>query len=273
MGDTTTIWRTHARSGATPPENYERYFVPVLGRPFGVDLVRAAALRPGERVLDVGCGTGLLARLAAPEVGPDARVTGVDVNAGMLAVARRIAEAEGLAIEWHEAGAEAIPLPDEAFDVVLCQMALQFVEDRPAAVSEMRRVLVPGGRALVNLPRPNSLLEAFGDALAAHAGEEAAGFVRAVFSLSEPDRIEGLLREAGFREVDVREERKEIRLPPAGAFLWQYAHSTPLAGLLAGLGEDGRRALEEEIVARWRPWSEDGAVTYRQAILVGRAVR
>ncbi|HUG37602.1 MAG TPA: methyltransferase domain-containing protein, partial [Candidatus Limnocylindrales bacterium] len=73
--------------GTNPAENYERFFVPAIGRPLAVDLVREADLRPGERVLDAACGTGVVARLAAAEVGPDGEVAGLDVNPGMLAVA------------------------------------------------------------------------------------------------------------------------------------------------------------------------------------------
>ena len=98
-------------SAAAPPVNYEQYFVPVIGLPVARALIRVAALRPGERVLDVGCGTGVAARLAAAQVGPDGSVAGLDPNPGMLAVAGAAAPAE-LGIEWHQAGAEAMPLPD-----------------------------------------------------------------------------------------------------------------------------------------------------------------
>src|SRR3546814_6159009 len=80
-----------------------------------------AALREGERVLDVACGTGVVTRLASEQVGATGAVSGLDVNPGMLAVARA-ATPEGMSIEWHEANAEAMPLPDASFDVVLCQL-------------------------------------------------------------------------------------------------------------------------------------------------------
>lgn len=112
----------------------------------------------------------------------------------MLAVARATAP-EGVPIRWYETGAEGMPLPDEAFDVVLCQPSLQLMSDRAAALRELRRVLAPGGRALVNLPRPNPLFDILDDALARRAGEEAAGFVCAVFSLNRADAVEEPLRD------------------------------------------------------------------------------
>lgn len=271
MPNGSTIWRAHAESGATPPENYERYFVPAIGRPLAVDLVEEAELRPGERVLDVACGTGVVARLAAERVGGPNAVAGLDVNSGMLAVARRTAAAAGAGIRWYETTAECIPLPDGAFDVAFCQLSLQFVEDKGAALREIRRVLAPAGRALISVPQPTPFFDVLDEALLRHAREEAAGFVRAVFSLDDPDRVERLCRDAGFDDVAVRAEKKTLRMPPAADFLWQYAHSTPLTGLLMPLEDARKDALERDVVEGWSPWSDDDGMTYDQGIIVATA--
>lgn len=134
-------------------ENYQHYFVPAIGAPAARGLVDAADLRPGERVLDVACGTGVVARLARERVGREGTVTGLDPNPAMLAVAAESTTAE-MAVEWHEAPAEAIPLPDDSFDVALCGMGLQFFTDKRAGLSEIRRVLVSGGRLVASLPGP-----------------------------------------------------------------------------------------------------------------------
>ena len=246
--------------GGTPPQNYERYFVPAIGAPLATDLVGLAALRPGERVLDVACGTGIVARLAARQVGDAGRVAGLDVNPGMLAVARAVTPSD-LRIEWHEASAEAMPLPDAAFDVVLCQMGLQFVQDRDAAVREMRRVLVRGGRLLLNVPGP--MPRAFtilAEALARHAGPEAAGFVGHVFSLHDEAEIRDLVGGAGFHGVAVQSDTLSLHLPPPEEFLWQYVHGTPLAGVVAPLDDERRDALQRDVVAGWREFVQDGAL-------------
>ena len=271
--NTTATWRAYARSGLTPPESYERYFVPCIARPFAEDLVAETALQPGERVLDVACGTGIVARLAAQHVGASGEVAGLDVNPEMLAVARATAAAEGAAIRWYETGAESIPLPDNAFDAVLCQLSLQFMTDKAAALQEMRRVLAPGGRLLVSVPPSAPLFDAFDEALAQHAGEEAAGFLRAVFSLYEPDRLRELFRQAGFDSVAVRLEKKTLRLPPAREFLWQYVHSTPLIGPMAKLDEGRKEALEHDLQMRWRPWARNGSTTYDQPMIVATGRR
>jgi ubiquinone/menaquinone biosynthesis C-methylase UbiE len=145
--------RFYETYGGSAPGNYERYFVPVIGAPLATDLIDIAGLRPGERVLDVACGTGIVARLAAERVGSTGTVTALDINPAMLAVARSVAS-PGMSIEWYESSAEAMPLPDEAFDVVLCQLGLQFFPDRLAALREMQRVLAPGGRLVICVVGP-----------------------------------------------------------------------------------------------------------------------
>lgn len=246
--------------GGNPPANYERFFVPAIGAPLAADLVRLAALRPGERVLDAACGTGVVARLASQHVGDTGTVAGLDVNPGMLAVARSVTT-PGMSIEWREASAEAMPLPDASLDVVLCQMGLQFMQDRRAALSEMRRVLAGGGRLVLNVPGPTPRpLAIMGEALARHVGAGAAGFVEHVFSLHDAEEIRNLVRGAGFRDVSVRSDNRELRLPPPEEFLWQYVHSTPLAGAVAEMDDERRRSLERDVVAKWQEFVEDSAL-------------
>jgi ubiquinone/menaquinone biosynthesis C-methylase UbiE len=256
--------------GGSAPENYQRYFVPVIGGPFAQDLIADAALRPGERVLDVACGTGVVARLAAERVGPTGTVAALDLNPAMLSVARSV-PATGVAIRWYETSAEALPLPNDAFDVVLCQLGLQFVSDKNAALKEMRRVLAPGGRVLVSTPPPNAFFDVLDEAVTRHVGPQAGAFVRMVFSLDDPGMIEQLFRDAGFADVNVRTYAKDLRLPEAREFLWQYVHCTPLTGMLARLDAAQISAFESEVVDRWARWSDAGGIKYTQGMNVCRA--
>jgi ubiquinone/menaquinone biosynthesis C-methylase UbiE len=236
-------------------ENYERFFVPAIGGPMAKDLIEAAALIPGERVLDVGCGTGVVTRTAAEKVRNTGAVAGLDVNPSMLAVARA-ATPQGVAIDWYEASAEAIPLPDDSFDVVLCQMSLQFMPGRLNALREMRRVLEPGGRLVLSVPGPTPpLFENFAAALAKHINPQAAPFVHAVFSLHDIDEIRQLASSAGFRQVNVSREMKALQLPSAENFMWEYIHSTPLVNAVAQGTDKQRLALEREVCERWQDFS------------------
>jgi ubiquinone/menaquinone biosynthesis C-methylase UbiE len=257
--------------GGNAPENYERYFVPVIGAPLAHDLVAAAAVRSGERVLDAACGTGIVARLAAEQVGRSGSVAGVDVNAAMLGVARSAAAAARVPIQWYETSVEAMPLPDEAFDVVLCQLGLQFVTDKVAALREMRRVLVPGGRVLVSVPTPTAFFTVLHDAVARQVGSSAATFVQMVFSLNDTGEIQQLFRRAGFADATMQRDTKLLRLPTAKDFLWQYIQSTPLAAKVSSLDDDRLAALERDVVSGWQAWMENGGLTYAQDIIVAAA--
>ena len=253
------------------PENYERYFVPAIGAPLANELVGMAGLRPGEHVLDVACGTGTVTRLALQRVGPAGTVVGLDINPGMLAVARS-ATPSGTSIEWHEASAEEMPLPDSSFDVVLCQMGLQFVPDKLAALREMHRVLKPGGRLILNVPGPTPrAFTSMGEALARHIGREASGFVNHVFSLHDTTELQTLIGSAGFRAANAQADTKQLRLPPPRDFFWQYVHSTPLAAVVAQANDASRASLEREIVGEWQEFVKNGGMVIQVRVVVATA--
>lgn len=165
-------------------EAYERYLVPIFFEPWAERLLAQAGVRSGERVLDVACGTGSVARRAAERAGPSGKVVGLDLNAGMLAVARRVSAAARPAIEWRQGDAAGLPFPEGSFDVVTCQQALQFFPDRPKALREMRRVLAPGGRAALAVLRGLRHSPAYApraDALEKHVAAEAGAMLRSIF--------------------------------------------------------------------------------------------
>lgn len=246
--------------GGSAPENYERYFVPSIGEPVARDLIRAAALRPGERVIDVACGTGVVTRLAAEALGAKATVAGLDVNAAMLAVARAVTPAD-VSIDWYETSAEAIPLPDDSFDVVLCQMGLQFIPDKLAALREMRRIVAPGGRLVLNVCGPTPKLFAImAEGLGKHIHPGCAQFPNMVFSLHDHDELRELFGRAGFSRIDIHAETKTLALPEARDFLWQYVRCTPLAVPVDAASHEQRAAAEREICARWTEFIVDGSL-------------
>jgi ubiquinone/menaquinone biosynthesis C-methylase UbiE len=257
--------------GDNAAENYQKYFVPVIGDPCALDLVNEAGLRPGQRVLDVACGTGIVARRAAELVGSDGSVSALDVNAAMLSVARSLPSE--IPIKWYETAAESVPLPDESFDVALCGLGLQFFSDKSAAPREMRRVLKPGGRVYISTPMPNAFFAVLDRAIARHVSEGASAFVHAVFSLDDPHEMEALLTGAGFASITTRPLTRTVQLPSAREFMWQYIYCTPLKALLPQSGNDQTEALERDVVAGWQPWVSGDGMRYEQSTLISGARR
>lgn len=257
----------------TAAENYQHFFVPAIGAPVADDLIAIAGLQPGERVLDVACGTGVVTRLAVERVGAAGSVTGLDINPGMLAVAASVTPSD-MSIDWQEANAESMPFSDSAFDVVLCQMGLQFVPGKLTALREMRRALETGGRAVISVPGPKPPLFAImTDALARHLGPEAASFGDLVFSMHDVDELKELTRSAGFRNVNVEAKLKTLRLPAPADFLWQYIHSTPIAEAVAQAGETKRAALERDVCIQWQAFEVDGSLSVQVGMTTATALK
>jgi SAM-dependent methyltransferase len=258
----------------TAAETYQRHFVPAIATPVSAGLLDAAGLQPGERVLDVACGTGLIARLAAERVGAAGSVAGVDIAPDMIDVARAAPAPTAPVIEWHVADAASLPVPDASVDVVLCQMGLMFMEDKLAALGEMRRVLVPGGRVAISTPGtiqpPFASME---QAIVDHIGPELGGFVQAVFSMHDPDAVAALLVEAGLADVAARQCTATLRLARPAEFLWQYVNLTPMAPFGAQAPADAQAAMERQVVEAWEPYVVGDGTPVSQPMVVATGRR
>ena len=242
--------------GGSAAEVYERLLVPVMLAPWAPKLIDLAEVRPGTLVLDVACGTGVVTRLAAERVGTAGRVVGLDINAAMLSVARGLPPVGGASVEWLEASALEMPLPDAAFDVVLCQHGLQQFPDRPAALREMRRVLAPEGRlALCVWSRIEASpgMAALAEALGRHVGAEAAANRRAPFALGDPVQLRALVEVAGFRDVAVHTVLDTARFPSPEALVAYQLGATPLS-TLGAVTEEAQRAVARDVRAALHPY-------------------
>src|SRR6266704_5318873 len=168
-------------------------------------LIEQAALQPSERVLDVACGTGVVARLAAKPVGSTGQIIGLDNDAEKLGVARSLPPLPGVSLVWQEGTALAMPFADASFDALLCQQGLQFFPERPAALREMHRVLVPGGRVVLSMWGPlegNPGHAALVVALEGHLATAALA-IRSFFALGEAWEVRSLVAGGPFHEVQL----------------------------------------------------------------------
>ena len=156
-------------------ELYEELKVPAMFGPLADATLNAVPLAAGDAILDVACGTGIVARKARERAGPAARVVGADLNEGMIAMARSLADPQSRSCEWHVAGVGEMPFEDGAFDKIFCQQGFQFFPDEAAALREMRRVSRPGGvLAMTIWSGLNILFLVMADALAKFVDAETA---------------------------------------------------------------------------------------------------
>ena len=194
---------------------FEAHFVPAIFADWASILVEAARVAPGQRVLDVGCGTGIVARVAADRLKGSGSVTGVDLNSSMINVARRLRPE----IDWREGDAASLPFADGAFDVVVSQAALMFFPDRVAALREMRRVLRSGGLIAVQVFGASAGYELTAAILEQVAGKEEAEIFRAPFILRDPNAVTALFADAGLEAAQVTTYERPARYGSIEAFL------------------------------------------------------
>ena len=224
---------------------YERVLVNPLFRPWVDDLLQRVQLAPGDRVLDLACGTGIVARVAKERLGRDAAVVGVDASPQMLAVARRVAPD----IDWREGNAAALPVAaGEQFDVVICQQGLQFFADKPAAAREMRRVLAQGGRLAAATWREledNPLFRELHELAERRLGP----VVDQRHSFGEASDVEALLTGAGFRDVRVETITRTIHFGDPAAFLQMNAMAIVGMSAAAKTIEESERSRLVALIA------------------------
>lgn len=230
-------------------ESYEAYLVPTIFVPFTEALISSAGLRSGERVLDVACGTGIVSRMAAPIVGNSRSVVGLDIDRGMLEVARSASTAQAGVIQWVQGDVASMPLENASFDVVLCQAALQFFPDRQAALREIGRVLASTGRLILSCfcaIERNPAFDALASALQRYVGSEAAAMRHAIFAVGKLEELLGMLNKAGFNDNHPSLLRTTVQFPsPEDFLIRQIASQSPW--LISQLDQATRVALVDEI--------------------------
>jgi ubiquinone/menaquinone biosynthesis C-methylase UbiE len=263
-------WQRFAGSIA---ENYNRHLVPAIFQPWAEELVALAAPRPGKRVLDVACGTGAATRLAARRAGAE-QVTGLDINPGMIEVARSLPCEP--AVSWQIGSALQVPFPDQVFDLVLCQQGVQFFADRAAGLREMRRVLVPGGRIVLAVWGPierSPGFAAMAEALECHVSATAAAAARSPFSLPDIGELRGMIESAGFRDVKIHVRELAHHFHSPEEFAREYAGSSLIAAAL----QDENRSLPEaavrQVAEMLRHYSDERGLSFPMESHLAEATR
>jgi len=243
------------------PGAYERYMVPTHCDCRTPDLLDRVHLQPGEHVLDVACGSGTVSRHAAKRVGERGRVVGVDLNPGMLDVARQ-ASTFGRPIEFLEGDAAKLPVPDASFDVALCQHSIMFYPDRESAVREMHRALKPGGRVGASVFRTreyNPAFEHLTQALDNHGWTEAAGFLRSPFVIESADEMREMFKQAGFTDIVVTNRIETLRYPSVEHLVRYETLNVPDPALQS---DEAQATLVQEMNGRVADSKDDHGVAF-----------
>jgi len=257
-----------------PAQDYETYFVPILFLPWAQILLDTAKPQPGERLLDVACGTGIVARQAAPLVGSQGKVTGVDINPGMLNVARTFAASGGVPLEWQEGSALSLPFEDNSYNVIVCQQGLQFFPDKLKALQEMLRVLVPGGRVVISVNQSlahNALYNVFNQAFVQHLGAPA---LAGPFAFGDDQQLYALLVEAGFTQAAVDVVSLPIHAESREAFVRSTVYgSAAVVPALAQLDDAARTTLIEKVIDAMKDpfsaYTQTGQLVFSVAANIG----
>jgi SAM-dependent methyltransferase len=230
------------------PNAYEDALVPVLFGPIAERLLDLVAPRPGERALDLACGTGAVTRRLVERTAPGGQVTGLDPSGPMLGVARGAAPAA----TFVEGEAGRLPFRDGAFDVATCQQGLQFVPDRVGALRELRRVLHPDGRAGIALWADIETHPGFArlrEALERRLGPDAARVMDLPYGLPDAAMVAGLARDGGFAEVRVEVDEAVIEWDSVEQFVRRYGQGSMLADVFAAAPPEALQAIVEDVAA------------------------
>ncbi len=226
------------------PAAYEKYIVPAFSGVWAQDIVDRANLQMGDRILDVGCGTGIVSRYAYKSLGDSGHITGVDVNEAVIKKAMEICNVTP--IKWKQCNAEAMPFPDAGFDVVLCQQGLQYFTDRSLALKEINRLLAPEGRLVFSVWRPLKYFPfylALHGALEQYVSKEAASILASAFSLGDSKKLKELFKSAGFKNIDISLVIRQMRYPSPEDFLIGGFAASPFANEILALSKSKREEM------------------------------
>lgn len=274
MSDHTTAYQFR-----TPgvPNAYHEHLVPRIFDPLALVLLELARFSQGDHMLDVACGPGTVARLAAGLVGPFGRVTATDISEEMLSVAQSLPGPKNAApIEYIVAGGERLPFDDGEFDLVICQQGLQFFPDRTTALGEMRRVLKENGRVAVAVWAQIDqcpYFEAIYHALRDTVPPEIAETIAKPFSFPHRQALAAELRAAGFCDVQVETVSRPLIFEEGPDHAIDALEGQPVGPMLAQLPQAQRDAFHEAAKHYLRPliWEDRVETTMVSNIAVAHA--
>ncbi len=241
------------------PDAYEKYIVPAYTGAWAKEIVNRACLGVGEKILDVACGTGLVARTASEKQNSSDLIYGIDVNEVMVKKAREI-EAN---INWHHSDVTDMPFPDNKFDVIFCQQGLQYFPDSSLALKEMKRVLIENGRILLSVWRPieySPFYESLCKVLEKYINAKAASMLSGAFSFGDDKKLKTIFANAGFSSININIVVKQMSYSPFEEFVMGGIMATPFFKDIQQMQKSKREEMLLEIYKSNQDYIDDNGL-------------
>jgi SAM-dependent methyltransferase len=244
---------------------YEDQKVPAIFAPLAEATLGAIRIAPHDTILDVACGTGIVARLVRDKLGPKPRIVGADLNAGMIAQAQSLPDVQVQSIEWEVADASDLPFAGGSFSVVICQQGIQFFPDELAALREMKRVLRPGGLIALSVwTGPNEFFMVLAAALGRHVSDEVGKRSLAPFSYDGGDQLGNRLVSLGFADVSTNEISVNRIIADPKTAIPKEILANPVGALVAERGEAVMKRIVADVTAEMAYFRDGSALVVPQ---------
>ena len=256
-------------------QSYEEQQVPSLLRPLAELTLRHVVVNEGDQVIDVACGTGIMGRLVAEKLGNAGSVVGVDLNPGMIEVAREHSPETSVSVEWLQGDANDLQFPDSSFDITFCQQGLQFFPEKVAALKELRRVTTPGGSIILTVWSAVSPVNAaISDALARYVNDEAAQSALSPYAFRDAEVIKGLMIEAGIQGITMETLVVERLIMGQGEeSIPKMMAGTPYGVDFGKADEATQRAVVKDVVEALQGFQGDNGIVVPEETHLIRATR
>ncbi len=242
------------------PDAYETYIVPAFTGTWAQEMVNRAFLRDGESLLDVACGTGIVARTAADEVDDIHLIHGIDINEEVIKKARKI----GKNMNWHQGDVAEMPFEQESFDVILCQQGLQYFPDPFRALKEMHRVLAENGRMLLSVWRPirySPFYESLCTVLREFVSIESASLLSAAYTKGDYGKLKKLVEDAGFNSIHISIVIKQMSYSPFETFVMEGMMASPFSEEIKKMEDSKREEMLSAMFELNRNYIDDSGLS------------
>lgn len=243
--------------------NYDDLLVPIIFKPWAESFLAMRSDWQGKSVLDLAAGTGVVTSLLTERVGDQGHVYSMDLNPDMLAIARQNCEGADN-VTFMVSSAESIDRPDDSIDILTCQQGFQFFPEKPAAATEIRRVVKPRGAVMLSTWCNIEECDGFHvicQALESIDEQDISNLMRIPFDFMPAEELQSIFEEAGFNEVAVKKVTKPLTMEGGVEQGIKTVYGTPIAPMLEALSSEKQSALKAKLAELYEALATD-ANTY-----------